>query len=76
MSEEFRVGKEVAILTISFFLLGLGIGPLLAGPLSEVYGRKIVYRVSFGLFFVSTFPVAFAPHIGKFERPYFLVIIY
>ncbi len=70
------MGKEVAILTISFFLLGLGIGPLLAGPLSEVYGRKIVYRVSFGLFFVSTFPVAFAPHIGKFGRPCFLVIIY
>ena len=68
--------KEVATLAVSMFLLGLGIGPLLAGPLSEVYGRRIIYRVSFVLFFACTFPVAFAPRIGKLERPYFLVIIY
>ncbi|KAI9443577.1 MFS general substrate transporter [Lactarius indigo] len=66
VSQDFRVGKEVATLAISMFLLGLGIGPLLAGPLSEVYGRRIIYRVSFLISFVSTFPVAFAPHIAVY----------
>jgi len=45
--------------------MGLGTGPLLSGPLSEVYGRNIVYRVSFVLFFAFTFPVALAPDIGN-----------
>ena len=45
--------------------MGLGTGPLFSGPLSEVYGRNIVYRVSFVLFFAFTFPVAFAPDIGN-----------
>ena len=65
MSRQFHVGKEVAILGISLYVMGLGTGPLLSGPLSEVYGRNIVYRVSFVLFFAFTFPVALAPDIGN-----------
>jgi MFS family permease len=65
VSQQFLVGKEVAILGISLFVIGLGTGPLFSGPLSEVYGRNIVYRVSFILFFAFTFPVAFAPDIGN-----------
>ncbi len=42
-------------------MIGLGIGPLLVGPLSELYGRNIIYRVSFGAFFALSWPVAFAP---------------
>jgi MFS family permease len=34
------------------------------GPLSEVYGRSPIYRTSFFLFFVFTFPVTFAPNFG------------
>ncbi|KAF8659474.1 hypothetical protein AX16_001841 [Volvariella volvacea WC 439] len=60
---EFRVSHEVAVLSISLFVEGLGLGPLLVGPLSEVYGRNIVYRVSYGLFFIFAWPVAFAPNI-------------
>lgn len=46
-------------------MLGLGLGPLVAGPMSEIYGRSAVYSVSFGFFFVFLFPVAFAPNISK-----------
>ncbi|TFY69956.1 hypothetical protein EVG20_g2924 [Dentipellis fragilis] len=63
ISRDFHVGKEVAILGISLFVMGLGVGPLVVGPLSEVYGRNIVYRVSFFLFFAFSWPVAFAPNI-------------
>lgn len=65
-AETFHVSHEVAILGISLFVLGLGIGPLLVGPLSEVYGRNIIYRVSYISFFILTFPVAFAPNIAVF----------
>jgi MFS family permease len=65
VSQQFHVGREVAILGISLYVMGLATGPLFSGPLSEVYGRNIVYRVSFILFFAFTFPVAFAPDIGN-----------
>ncbi|KAJ3729655.1 major facilitator superfamily domain-containing protein [Lentinula raphanica] len=63
VSETFHVSQEVTILAISLFVEGLGLGPLLAGPLSEVYGRNIIYRVSFVLLLAFSFGVAFAPNI-------------
>lgn len=63
VARQFHVSKEVAILGVSLFVLGLGLGPLVAGPMSEIYGRNIIYRVSFALFFLCMFPVAFAPDI-------------
>lgn len=45
-------------------MFGLGCGPLLLGPLSEFYGRTIIYRVSYALFFAFQFPIAFANHAG------------
>ncbi|KAH9967017.1 MFS general substrate transporter [Russula compacta] len=66
VAKQFNVSKQVAILGVSLFVLGLGLGPLVAGPTSEIYGRNVVYRVSFSLFFVCTFPVAFAPNICVF----------
>lgn len=65
VERDFHVSETVAILAISLFVGGLGLGPLLVGPLSEVYGRNIVYRVSYFLFFILQFPVAFAPNAGK-----------
>ncbi|TFY74495.1 hypothetical protein EWM64_g9517, partial [Hericium alpestre] len=66
IQHEFGISKEVAILGISLFVMGLGVGPLLIGPLSEMYGRNIVYRVSFVLFFAFSWPVAFAPNIAVY----------
>jgi MFS family permease len=66
MGKQFHVGQEVTILGISLFLLGLGVGPLVAGPISEIYGRSVVYNVSFSLFFVVMFPIAFAPNLSTF----------
>ncbi|KAG1727260.1 major facilitator superfamily domain-containing protein [Suillus paluster] len=65
-AQTFRVSHEVTVLGISLFVSGLGTGPLLVGPLSEVYGRNVVYRISYALFFIFTFPVAFAPNIAVF----------
>lgn len=51
-----------------------GIGPLLVGPLSEVYGRSIIYRVSYSLFWIFSWPVAFAPNIGTPIHIYLMIL--
>lgn len=60
ISTEFHIGREVAILGLSLFVVGLGVGPLLLGPASELYGRKPIYIVALTLFWLFQFPVAFA----------------
>ncbi|KAG1861380.1 major facilitator superfamily domain-containing protein [Suillus tomentosus] len=66
-AQTFHVSREVTILGISLYVTGLGIGPLLVGPLSEVYaGRNAVYQASYACFFIFTFPVVFAPNIAVF----------
>jgi MFS family permease len=67
ISTEFGVSKEVTILGLSLFVMGLGLGPLLVGPLSEVYGRNIIYQLSYLFFFIFSWPVAFAPNIGMHQ---------
>ncbi|KDQ63393.1 hypothetical protein JAAARDRAFT_29421 [Jaapia argillacea MUCL 33604] len=45
--EEFHMSREVATLAISLFVAGYCVGPLVHGPLSEQYGRKPVFVVTF-----------------------------
>lgn len=66
LQKEFGVSTPVAILGISLYVEGLGIGPLLLGPLSEFFGRRHIYWISFVFFVLFNFPVAFAPNIGAF----------
>ena len=40
---QFRCSQEVATLGVSLFVLGFAIGPLLWAPLSELYGRQVLY---------------------------------
>lgn len=71
--EEFGISKEVSILSVSLFVMGLGVGPLLLGPLSEFYGRWKVYVYSYAILFALTFGVAFSPNAGTHPNPsYFL----
>jgi MFS family permease len=40
---KYNVTREVAILPLSLYVLGFTIGPILAAPLSELYGRRAIY---------------------------------
>ena len=40
---EFGISQEVSILGISLFVLGFAVGPLVWAPLSELYGRQILF---------------------------------
>ena len=46
--QAFGVSDEVVTLGISLFVLGFAIGPLLWAPLSELYGRQILFFVTYG----------------------------
>src|SRR6266536_1792205 len=49
VEERFQVSSTVSLLGVSLFCLGLAFGPVLAAPLSETFGRSIVYRISIAL---------------------------
>jgi len=42
VAEEFNVSREAALVPISVFVVGFGVGPMIFAPLSEVYGRQII----------------------------------
>ncbi|KAI0344743.1 MFS general substrate transporter [Trametopsis cervina] len=60
VASEFGVSMEVATLSVTIFVLGLGMGPMLVGPLAAILGQRIIYITSFSLLFAFTFPVAFS----------------
>ncbi|KAL1585222.1 hypothetical protein WHR41_05866 [Cladosporium halotolerans] len=46
---EFGCSQEVFTLGISLFVLGFAIGPLLWAPLSELFGRQVLYIGTYGV---------------------------
>ncbi|KAJ9150193.1 MFS general substrate transporter [Pleurostoma richardsiae] len=61
--QRFDVSAEVATLGLSLFVLGFALGPLIWAPLSEVYGRKSIYVVSYTSYTVFSVAAACAPNI-------------
>ena len=46
IAAEFHASTEMAYLVTSVFLCGYIVGPILWGPGSELFGRRIVFRVT------------------------------
>jgi MFS family permease len=61
--EEFKSSKEVVTLGLSLYVLGLGTGPMFLAPLSEFYGRRPIYLVSWAAFVIWLIPCAVAHNI-------------
>lgn len=40
---QFGIGRTVALLPVALYTVGFTIGPLVAAPLSELYGRRVIY---------------------------------
>ncbi|KAF5250810.1 hypothetical protein FANTH_4082 [Fusarium anthophilum] len=40
---DFHISQEVATLGVSLFVLGFALGPLLWAPLSEIFGRQLLF---------------------------------
>ncbi|KAI5835231.1 MFS general substrate transporter [Schizophyllum commune Tattone D] len=65
MMEEFTFSREVGVLTISLFVAGYCIGPLLWGPLSEQYGRRIPFLISFFVYTCFQVGCALSPNTAS-----------
>lgn len=65
LRDEFGFSAEVGILTISLFVSGYCVGPLLWAPLSEQYGRRPIFIISFFGFLVCHIPIVmYFPHFN------------
>ncbi|CAK7233677.1 Synaptic vesicle transporter SVOP [Sporothrix curviconia] len=64
VTEDFHVSEEVVLLSISLFVIGFGVGPLAFAPLSEVYGRRVIYGSTLLVAVVFIIPCAVAKNIG------------
>ncbi|KAK5163961.1 uncharacterized protein LTR77_010357 [Saxophila tyrrhenica] len=65
MEQEFHISREAATVGLTTYVCGLGLGPMFLSPLSEFYGRRIIYICAFGMFFVWLIPCAVAPNIAS-----------
>jgi MFS family permease len=63
IEDAFHIHQEVALLGLSLFVLGLGLGPLVLAPLSEQYGRLIIYQTSLLFLLAFTAGAGFARNI-------------
>ncbi|RDW69931.1 hypothetical protein BP5796_08328 [Coleophoma crateriformis] len=51
--EAFDTVREIAVLPLSAYCVGFIIGPLLTAPLSEIYGRRIIYWTTLPLLLIN-----------------------
>lgn len=63
LADDLHTTTSLAQLSLTFCLLGLSLGQLLAGPLSDVRGRRMPLIAGLILYGVSSILCAFAPNI-------------
>ena len=63
LARDLGAGASLAQLTVTMFLIGLALGQFLAGPLSDVHGRRRPLIAGMAAFTVASLVCAFAPNI-------------
>ncbi|KAJ3531660.1 hypothetical protein NM208_g8781 [Fusarium decemcellulare] len=67
LAQNFNVTSSTVItLTVSLYVLGFAVGPIFLAPLSELYGRLIIYYTCHIIFIAFTFGCAFSTDVGMF----------
>lgn len=56
MNAEFGNSRIVATLGLTLFVFGLGLSPMILGPLSEFYGRRPIYIYAYIFFTIWLIP--------------------
>ncbi|KXS94795.1 hypothetical protein AC578_4045 [Pseudocercospora eumusae] len=66
ISEQFHVSHTVAVLGLSLFVFGYGLGPMVLAPFAEAppIGRMPVYIITHLIFLFLNFGVVYAKNIG------------
>ena len=65
IEREFEVNNETAQLSLSLSMLGIALGTLFYGPLSDKYGRRPVMLLGIGITLLGSVFCAFADSIGQ-----------
>ncbi|CAL1710981.1 unnamed protein product [Somion occarium] len=60
----YGVSDTVASLGVALYVAGFGIGPLFSGPITEMYGKRKPYLISWALLIATTVPSAFAENLA------------
>lgn len=63
-ARDFHVSEIVESLATGLFLVGFGVGALVAGPFSETFGRNPVYIATLALYMIFVMASGLAPNIG------------
>jgi DHA1 family bicyclomycin/chloramphenicol resistance-like MFS transporter len=63
VADDLAATEQAVTLTITTFLVGLALGQLLAGPLSDIYGRRRTLLVGLAVFTGSALVCAVAPSV-------------
>jgi multidrug resistance protein len=63
VEKEFDISEELALVSITLFVVGFGIGPMVFAPLSELLGRRVVYASTLLVAVVFIIPCAVATNI-------------
>ena len=63
ISHDFDISASTTQLTISFFMIGLALGNFLAGPISDITGRKKPLIFSLIIFTIASLGIIFVTNI-------------
>ncbi|KIJ54461.1 hypothetical protein M422DRAFT_73490 [Sphaerobolus stellatus SS14] len=63
-TKEFGNEQIITNLSVTCFVIGFGLGPLIFAPLSEMLGRRPMYIASMFLYFIFTLPQPLAKNIA------------
>lgn len=63
MAQSMNVDIALVSVTVSLYLLGLGVGQLIGGPLSDRKGRRLVMALGLGIFALGSVLLTTSPYI-------------
>lgn len=66
IAEELNTTQSFVQLSLTFFMLGLALGQLLVGPLSDVRGRRTPLLIGLAIYSIASLLCAFSPSIWIF----------
>lgn len=66
IAAELSTTVEILNVTNAATLIAMGISSLIWSPLSEVFGRRLIYNVAISVMVVSSIGVALAPNMAVF----------
>lgn len=67
LTEYFKTKTSLVQMSLTMSMMGLALGQLFVGPISDKYGRKKLLISSLILFFITTFLCIMAPSIHTFN---------